>query len=113
MLITVQEGKNPDSKLNAMPHHEFSSRWADPNHPANQGTLITMLSGGAINPRAKLRERKGAKTARREAMGMPSALGGKVANRKSDNGGGLLGIAKRKLKEVSFHEYVPGRWLVC
>ena len=85
-----------------MPHHEFSSRFADPNHPANQGSLITLLSGGAINPRAYLRDRKGAKSGRREAMGMRPAVRSRVADRKTEKGGheGLLKTVKRKLQEV-------------
>ncbi|KAI4724330.1 hypothetical protein E4T49_07938 [Aureobasidium sp. EXF-10728] len=40
--------ENPDSALAAGPKPEFSSRFADPSHPANSGSLIALLSGGAI-----------------------------------------------------------------
>ncbi|KAG9856181.1 hypothetical protein KCU98_g1618, partial [Aureobasidium melanogenum] len=39
---------NPDSALAAGPKPEFTSRFADPSHPANSGSLIALLSGGAI-----------------------------------------------------------------
>ncbi|KIW23610.1 uncharacterized protein PV07_11797 [Cladophialophora immunda] len=45
-------GKNPDSalaKLNA-PTPKFTSRYADPNHPASNGNLISLLTGGRLNP---------------------------------------------------------------
>ncbi|KAG9693468.1 hypothetical protein KCU95_g6331, partial [Aureobasidium melanogenum] len=39
---------NPDSALAAGPKPEFASRFADPSHPANNGSLVALLSGGAI-----------------------------------------------------------------
>ncbi|KAI4717444.1 hypothetical protein E4T48_06339 [Aureobasidium sp. EXF-10727] len=40
--------ENPNSALAAGPKPEFASRFADPSHPANSGSLIALLSGGAI-----------------------------------------------------------------
>ncbi|CAD0094261.1 unnamed protein product [Aureobasidium vineae] len=40
--------ESPSSALAAGPKPEFSSRFADPSHPANSGSLIALLSGGAI-----------------------------------------------------------------
>ncbi|KAK6001229.1 hypothetical protein QM012_002560 [Aureobasidium pullulans] len=40
--------ENPDSALAAGPKPEFASRFADPSHPANSGSLVALLSGGAI-----------------------------------------------------------------
>ncbi|KAG9962249.1 hypothetical protein KCU61_g4947, partial [Aureobasidium melanogenum] len=39
---------NPKSALAAGPKPEFTSRFADPSHPANSGSLVALLSGGAI-----------------------------------------------------------------
>ncbi|KAJ5908467.1 hypothetical protein N7495_001149 [Penicillium taxi] len=46
------EAEYPKSSL-AVPSTErvpFKSRYSDPNHPANSGSLISLLTGGAINP---------------------------------------------------------------
>lgn len=32
------------------PKPKFRSRYADPNHPANSGSLIALVTGGKINP---------------------------------------------------------------
>ncbi|KAI5271056.1 hypothetical protein E4T47_05627 [Aureobasidium subglaciale] len=40
--------KNPDSTLAAGPKPKFSSRFADPSHPVNSGSLVALISGGAI-----------------------------------------------------------------
>lgn len=42
--------KNPDSMLAQGPKPEFTSRYADPNHPASSGNLISLITGGHINP---------------------------------------------------------------
>lgn len=42
--------KNPDSMLAVGPKPEFTSRYADPNHPASSGNLISLVTGGHINP---------------------------------------------------------------
>lgn len=47
--VNVSQAKdNPDSALAAGPKPEFASRFADPSHPANSGSLVALLSGGAI-----------------------------------------------------------------
>ncbi|KUI70636.1 hypothetical protein VM1G_06503 [Cytospora mali] len=43
----------------------FASRFSDPNHPANSGSLISLLTGGAVNPAARRQERRAAKQDRR------------------------------------------------
>ncbi|KAI1611855.1 hypothetical protein EDD36DRAFT_419726 [Exophiala viscosa] len=52
------EAAHPDSVLNVMPKKEFSSRFADPNHPVNKGGPLCVLTGGAISKDNKKRERK-------------------------------------------------------
>ncbi|KAJ9410548.1 hypothetical protein DTO045G8_1454 [Paecilomyces variotii] len=43
-------GKNPDNMLAQGPKPTFTSRYADPNHPANSGSIVSLLTGGYINP---------------------------------------------------------------
>jgi hypothetical protein len=50
--------ENPDSMLAMNPEDQkFAGRFADPNHAANSGSLVSLLTGGKINPNA-LRERR-------------------------------------------------------
>ncbi|CZR53392.1 uncharacterized protein PAC_03270 [Phialocephala subalpina] len=53
--------ENPGSKLAVSPEEggpKFSSRYADPNHPANSGSLISLLTGGHVNPAARKQQRR-------------------------------------------------------
>jgi hypothetical protein len=50
-----------------MPQEQFSSRWADLNHPCNNGDLITFLSGGTIDIGGHTRKSRVAKAERRAA----------------------------------------------
>ncbi|KAH8900381.1 hypothetical protein GQ53DRAFT_708184 [Thozetella sp. PMI_491] len=43
----------------------FQSRFSDPNHPANSGSLIALLTGGAINPAARREAKRAARDERR------------------------------------------------
>ncbi len=43
-------GKNPESALANVPQEKFNSRYADPNHPAASGSLISFVSGGRLVP---------------------------------------------------------------
>jgi len=43
-------GKHPESFLAQGPPEKFTSRYADPNHPASSGNLISFITGGHINP---------------------------------------------------------------
>ncbi|KAL7944974.1 hypothetical protein V8C42DRAFT_324225 [Trichoderma barbatum] len=57
---------HPESRLaqlNVRP--EFHSRYADPNHPASSGSLLALLTGGAVGGRVS--ERRQAKRDRRAA----------------------------------------------
>jgi hypothetical protein len=42
--------QNPDSVLAQVPQGEFNSRYADPNHAAASGSLISFVSGGKLIP---------------------------------------------------------------
>jgi hypothetical protein len=46
-----------DSRLSvpgATEGQKFASRYSDPNHPANSGGIMALVTGGAFDPRAKL-----------------------------------------------------------
>lgn len=43
-------GENPDSKLAHTVNPTFKSRYADPNNPASSGNLISLVTGGLVNP---------------------------------------------------------------
>jgi hypothetical protein len=95
------EAQNPGSKLNVRsgPERPFASRFSDPNHPANSGSLIALLSGGAIDTteadRAKA-ERKARKRqyadSRRIMRGREPRYDATGTNKKAPKGGikGLL-----------------------
>lgn len=55
------EAAHPESKLNVQQERKFASRFSDPNHPANSGSLVALLSGGTIDTsesdRAKMQRR--------------------------------------------------------
>jgi len=74
-----------DSKLAVSPEPvKFHSRFSDPNHPANSGSIISLITGGAIDPRGRKMAKR---NARREMFGIP---------KKDPNAGGLI---KRMLRE--------------
>jgi hypothetical protein len=53
LLLTLPLQKastNPDSVLAQVPQEKFNSRYADPNHPAASGSLISFVSGGKLIP---------------------------------------------------------------
>lgn len=44
----------------------FSSRFSDPNHPVNSGSLISLVTGGAIDTSGRRKERRAAKQERKD-----------------------------------------------
>ncbi|KAJ9605964.1 hypothetical protein H2200_009813 [Cladophialophora chaetospira] len=59
-------GLHPDSKLvMPPPEKKFASRFSDPNHPANSGTILGLLTGGHFDPKAKKRGWKAQRRAHR------------------------------------------------
>ena len=58
---------NPGSKLATAPQKEYSSRFADPNHPMHHGGPITFLSGGTIDIGGHKRKRRAERAQRRAA----------------------------------------------
>ncbi|KAM3074275.1 hypothetical protein ACMFMF_006292 [Clarireedia jacksonii] len=57
--------QNPNSSLTT-PRPEFMSRYSDPNHPASSGSLISLVTGGHVNPKGTRGEKLARKEARRE-----------------------------------------------
>jgi hypothetical protein len=47
-LTDAQAMENPNSALAAGPKPQFTSRFSDPSHPANSGSLAALISGGAV-----------------------------------------------------------------
>ncbi|KAK9489557.1 hypothetical protein V1508DRAFT_327360, partial [Lipomyces doorenjongii] len=42
--------QNPGSSLAVPIDSQFASRYSDPNHPANSGSLIALVTGGKVDP---------------------------------------------------------------
>ena len=62
-------GTNPNSKLAAPPpSKQFASRYSDPNHPANSGTILALLTGGHFDPKGRKRGRRAERRARRRGV---------------------------------------------
>ncbi|CEL02126.1 hypothetical protein ASPCAL03298 [Aspergillus calidoustus] len=87
--------ENPTSALNISPNPTFTSRYADPSHPASSGDLLGLVSGGKITY---------AKLPRRRPPPAGAVHNGRFANVPGGNiglrhipGGGLIGaIAARR-----------------
>ena len=60
--------ENPDSSLSTGTP-EFKSRYADPNHPANSGSLISLVTGGRVDPRG-MRNKSQSRKAERGRVGL-------------------------------------------
>ena len=56
-LVKAQQYDHPGSAL-AGPAPTFKSRYADPNHPANSGSPISLLTGGHFNPSSRRQGRR-------------------------------------------------------
>ncbi|KAH7146810.1 hypothetical protein B0J13DRAFT_664440 [Dactylonectria estremocensis] len=57
--------EHPDSTLAQVPQPTFTSRYADPNHPASSGSFRSLVTGGYINPPPMTRSRFGGLRGRR------------------------------------------------
>ncbi|KAL4788598.1 hypothetical protein BJX76DRAFT_353044 [Aspergillus varians] len=72
--------ENPDSALNMAPAPTFTSRYADPSHPAASGDLLGLVSGGRVTAESLPR--------RRPASGSGDGVWDR---RRGGRGGGILG----------------------
>lgn len=67
-------GLHPDSKLAVPPpEKKFASRFSDPNHPTNSGTLLGLVTGGKFDPKAKKRGRRAQRRALRQGYKLSEA----------------------------------------
>ncbi|MCJ1380685.1 hypothetical protein MMC17_003793 [Xylographa soralifera] len=67
-------GENMESSLSVPQTTEFASRYSDPNHAANNGSLISLITGGNINPQPRQDDRRNRLSDRREKRGGPSSM---------------------------------------
>jgi len=77
---------NPGSSL-AQTDPVFKSRYADPNHPANSGCLVSLVTGGAINTR----DQNGGRSGLENVLGAGQKFLGRGGN------GGLQGLLGDRL----------------
>jgi hypothetical protein len=91
------EYNNPGSALNLGPKEEFSSIFADPNHPINKGGSLNVITGGYLY--------KGAQKLRESGKG--AAIPFKLSRQAGKDGEGVGGTRGRAIKrligEVSSH----------
>jgi hypothetical protein len=67
-------GSNPNSKLaSPPPSKQLASRYSDPNHPANSGSIIALLTGGHVDPKRRKRTRKAERRARKRGVPLTEA----------------------------------------
>lgn len=82
--------ENPDSSLSTGAP-EFKSRYADPNHPASSGSLISLVTGGKVDPRG-VNNKNQSKRAGRGGLGLIRGSVGYIRREKP---------VKKMLRQVS------------
>ncbi|RGP71005.1 hypothetical protein FSPOR_3693 [Fusarium sporotrichioides] len=71
--------KNTDNVLaNQRDRPEFSSRYADPSHPANSGSILSLLTGGNVNPNRARSGRGGLLSRGRGGRGGRGGISGRL-----------------------------------
>ena len=53
--------ENPEYLLSVPDNKPFASRYSDPNHPAVTGGLISLVTGGHVDPRRPIKEARKAR----------------------------------------------------
>ena len=90
------EHENPKSKLSVLPKEEFASRFSNPTHPANNGNIVNLVTGGKID-RPNIKERRAI------MRGLPQGKGrmtpAEARRPENQRRGGVLGAASRKMHE--------------
>lgn len=89
----VYNAQHPGSTLGNPQETKFVSRYSDPNHPASSGSLISLLTGGHVNPTTRKQQRRQWRNDRRIARGRTP--------RSSRDPDEPKGIIRRMLREVS------------
>ena len=86
--------ENPGSALAVPNEKPFASRYSDPTHPANSGSLMSLITGGRVDLKGRRDGRRGAKRIRRAAR-----RGEEVTPQTGKRRGGREGIVKKMLKK--------------
>ena len=94
-LINKKARENPNSSLAPASSPQFASRFSDPNHPANSGSIISLVTGGAINPR----ERKQRRRERRSGLTDVAREYGRRPRRQRGERGGPVKTVKRMMQQ--------------
>ncbi|TKA71940.1 hypothetical protein B0A49_05019 [Cryomyces minteri] len=81
--------QNPTSSLTVSraESEQFASRYSDPTHPATNGSLLSLVTGGALNPQARRQEKRDRKRARREGWRGQQRLGGQPVRGRGEKKG--------------------------
>jgi hypothetical protein len=93
-----------DSRLSvpgATDGQKFASRYSDPNHPANSGGILALLTGGAVDPRAKSLVRRADRQARFTGQELSEQDRHNIAMGRGAPGGrqGILRSVRKMMKE--------------
>ncbi|KZF24326.1 hypothetical protein L228DRAFT_237267 [Xylona heveae TC161] len=92
--------QNPESALaQNTPTPQFKSRFSDPNHPVNSGSLVSLLTGGYVNP-PSLQQRRQAR--------MESAYYGRGGGLGGRRGPGLIGSVISAIGDASANRSSAG-----
>ena len=80
------------------PDRKFASRFGDPNHPVNSGSLISLITGGAIDPKRNENDRHG-----RSRIGRGHSGGGLIGGVRQEFGlGGRSRENQDRAREPSY-----------
>ncbi|KAL4880132.1 hypothetical protein BJY04DRAFT_80935 [Aspergillus karnatakaensis] len=88
--------ENPENALNMAPKPTFTSRYADPSHPASSGDLFALISGGHISSESLPRRRPGDRDMGRRRGPLASLPGGNIGLRDLPGGGIIHAVRSRR-----------------
>jgi hypothetical protein len=86
--------ENPGSSLAVPTEKQFASRYSDPNHAVNNGSLISLITGGVVDLKTMKQRRKGNKRIRRAVR-----RGEPVTDQTALRRGGRQGLVKKMLQK--------------
>ncbi|MCJ1478673.1 hypothetical protein MMC13_007354 [Lambiella insularis] len=95
--------ENMDSSLSVPQTKEFASRYSDPNHPANSGSLISLVTGGTINPVPRRDDRRLRKAERHDQRRESRSPGGLKMPVTRDKTGRRIGLVRRLLRKDALY----------
>ena len=65
MATYANDNSNSVLAMDPESQRGFASRYGDPSHPANSGSIISLISGGIVNPQARRQRRRENRAERR------------------------------------------------